>query len=97
MDGLEDIEGDLVDGGHVGVSVPGSGSGLVLSEDDVEHPVGAFVDGPVVSDGLGEGVGRPGAGRHIVMSSAGSVIFLSRSAFDLGDPGARMDGCAYPT
>jgi len=48
----------MPDDGHVFGAVAFSETGLVVAEDDIEHPVQLVFDAPVASDGLGGGLGR---------------------------------------
>jgi hypothetical protein len=50
---LEEIEGELADGGEVLGGVPLAGTGVVLSKGDVEDPVELVLDSPVGPDGAG--------------------------------------------
>ena len=50
----------MADGGHVVGAVALAQAGLVVAEGDIEHPVQAILDRPVLADGLGGGEGSGG-------------------------------------
>ena len=67
----------MADGGHVAGAMALAETGLVVGEGDVEHPVQAVLDGPVLADGFG-GVGRgEGAGGDEVagLGAGGAAAF----------------------
>jgi hypothetical protein len=64
--GADEVEGEVADDGHVPGSVSLSEAGLVVAEDDVEHPMGAVLDPPMPADGLGGGGGGEAGGGDVV-------------------------------
>ena len=56
--GLEQVEGDLSEGGEVFGAVILAVSCTILVEGDVEHPVQPVLDVPVGAEGVGEFLGR---------------------------------------
>ncbi len=51
--GADEVEGEVVDGAHVAGAVALPEAGLVVAEGDVEHPMQAVLDGPVLAHRLG--------------------------------------------
>ena len=84
---VEEVEGDVAQDGEVLGGVAGPDAALVLAEGDVEHPVEAVLDAPVVADGAGEGVGVPGEAAEVVMELARDCGAAAALALDQADAG----------
>ena len=53
----DEVQGPVLDDGHVSGAVVGPEPGEVVVEDDVEYPVETVLDVPVCADRLGEAAG----------------------------------------
>ena len=75
----DEIDGHVLDDGHVLGSVAGAESRLVVTKDHVEHPVQSVLDPPVGADGAGEGGGVEWQrGQIVAAGDAGLAVALDR-------------------
>ena len=73
----QEIERGMADGGHVLQPLSGPGATQALVKDDVEHPVQAVLDVPVLPDGAGEefGIKRERAEVEAALTAGVSGVF----------------------
>src|SRR5208283_5303588 len=85
--GSDLIDGEMADDRHVGCAVALAQPGLVLVEDDVEHPVQLVFDPPMAADGCGGGLGRERRRGDIIAGLETAAILQLGLAFDPYDRG----------
>ena len=94
LDSAHEIDGKVSDDSHVFLAMAGSQAGLIVAEGDVEHPVQAVLDGPMIAGEL-----QQPCRIELVGGQAGDGLdHLARAAvLQLADALDAADGCdAWP-